>query len=160
LRSTLEEKRPFIGPRTSESDLASWQCSTICCESDMSGPYLYVRLGNSPMRRIARTCRSPITTYSGHCSFIWLIHISWNLKRYEDALMTLSFRSRWASIVKEFASYPNDSKRLLMQTWNSSLINIFCLFLNKDWIVEKSTELFCTPNNYRILLVLGVFLQY
>jgi len=37
-----------------------------------------------------------------------------------------------ASIIKEFASCPKDGKRSLIQTGNISLINIFCLFLNKD----------------------------
>jgi len=40
--------------------------------------------------------------------------------------------SKPASIVREFASYPKDGKRSLVQTGNISLINIFCLFLNKD----------------------------
>jgi len=90
--------------------------------------------------------RLPIITYFGRCSIIWLIHISWNLKRYSNALMTLSLRNQWASIVKEFASYPKNGKRSLMQEGNFSLINIFCLLLNKDFILQKkSLELFCIP---------------
>jgi len=43
-----------------------------------------------------------------------------------------------ASIVKEFAGYPKNSKRSLMQTGNISLINIFCLFLNRMNFRNKS----------------------
>jgi len=55
-----------------------------------------------------------------------------DLKRYKNALMTLSLRNRCASIVKKFASYPKGGKTLLMKTKIISLINSFYLFLNKD----------------------------
>jgi len=37
---------------------------------------------------------------------------------------------------------PKGGERSLMQMGNISLINIFCLFLNKDWILHKKAQNF------------------
>ena len=83
----------------------------------------------SHTRRIAQTWHLPTIIYSGHCSIIWLIDISRDLKRYDNALMTLSLQSRSASIVKKFASYRKDGKRSLMKIETVLTINIFFCFL-------------------------------
>ena len=55
---------------------------------------------------------------------IWLIDISRDLNRYDNALQ-LWLRSRWVFIVKEFTSYPKDGKRSLMQMDTILMIIIF-----------------------------------
>jgi len=74
---------------------------------------------------------------SDYSLFLWLQHhlADTSFVRYEEIRKCIDdfIASKPVSFYcQEIRKQPKDGKRLLMQTGNISLINTFCLFLNKD----------------------------
>ena len=125
LSDVLEEKRPFTGQVSRKMLLLDSNARPHVAKTTQNyiftlGWELFPYAAYSP-----DMAPSDYHLYSGRFDIVWLIDISRDLTRYDNALMTLSLRSRWASIVMEFANYPKDSKRSLMQMETISMINIF-----------------------------------
>lgn len=136
----IRRKEAIYWSWKSSSNPTSWQCPTTCCESDSR---LYLCIGNCfRTRRIAQTWRLPITIYFGRYSITWLIHITWDIKRYENALMTYRFEAG------ELLSSRNSQATRKMAKGHWCKRGIFrwlifcCLFFNKDWILQKKAQNF------------------
>jgi len=120
----VEEKRPFTGQG----------CRIVILLHDNArphvakGPYLCIKLGTFPVCvwRISQTWRLAITTYSGHLADIHFVRFEKIRKCIDEFIVTKTV----SFYCQEIRKVPE--RKSLIQTGNISLVNIFCLFLNKD----------------------------